>query len=114
MNAKQAYEAGKHQGFSAVIYGEYGPDMDRDEIMGEAYEVEQNSRQYADHPSYDIRSDAAWEAYDRGVSVGIKQGYASRFGKKRAKKVGNPGRKRTRPKARKAPARKRPAKRRSR
>ena len=105
MNAREAYAAGKHQGFSAVIYGEYGPDMDRDEIMSEAFEVESNSRQYADHPSYDIRSDAAWEAYGRGVSVGIKQGYASRFGKKRAKKVGNPAGRRRKTAAKRPAAR---------
>ena len=100
MNAREAYAAGTHQGFSAVIYGEFEKGMNRDEIEGEAFEAEANSRQFADHPSYEIKTDAAWEAYDRGVSVGIKQGYAARFGKKRAKKaVKNPSR-RKRPSAR--------------
>lgn len=83
MNAREAYEAGKDQGYSAVIYGEFPKGMDREEIASEAWEIEENARQYADHPTYDIHSDAAWEAYDRGVNVGIKQGIAARFGAKR-------------------------------
>lgn len=102
MNARDAYNAGKDQGYSAVIYGEFPEGMDREEIASEAWEIEQNARQYADHPSYDIRSDAAWEAYDRGVGVGIKQGISARFGAKRPtrKTSRNPRRRTTRRRSR--------------
>lgn len=79
LNAREAYEAGKEQGYQAVVYGEFEKDMDRDDIRSEAFEIEGNARQYADHPSYEIHSDAAWESYDRGVNVGITQGLRKRF-----------------------------------
>lgn len=86
LNAKEAYDAGRDEGYNAAVYGEFEPGATRDDMASEAFEIESNARQYAGHPTYEIESDAAWEAYDRGVGVGIKKGLAERFGKPRKTK----------------------------
>lgn len=79
LNAREAYDAGRDEGYNAAVYGEFEPGASRDDMMSEAYEIESNARQYAGHPTYEIESDAAWDAYERGVGVGIKKGLAERF-----------------------------------
>lgn len=66
--ARAAFDAGCWEGYEAYQNVDVQDDEDRAEAAAEA---ESNARQYADHPTYELRSDAEWEAYEDGVSAGI-------------------------------------------
>lgn len=110
---RELHEIGWHQGQQAIKYAEpdeydfseagvegediedvYRQDYDTaaEILTNAAYESEQNSRQYAGHPTYDITSyygaperdeydiEVAYEAYEAGVSKGIEDGVSDRLG----------------------------------
>ena len=49
-----------------------------DWAVGEASESESNARQYAGHPTYDITGDAAFTAYENGVTKGMDRALKAR------------------------------------
>lgn len=75
MTMKEAYSLGVDAGYSAAIYTERGPSETWEEA---AYESEINARQYAGHFSEDLRTESQWDAYERGVTAGIRRGLKAR------------------------------------
>lgn len=75
------YQEGYHQGWwvTVEVYKEW---MDEDELMTEAYLSEENARQYAGHPTYDLKGNMAWEAYQKGVDDGVADAVYELFNKR--------------------------------
>lgn len=101
MNQREAREYGIEQGSAAIRYCEVS-DIDQREancecgetskaacedcLASAAYESEQNARQYSPFEFFanDInesgdRADGLWEAYNKGVSIGIRRGLKARL-----------------------------------
>lgn len=105
MTKREAYEEGREQGHSAALYTKIG-DSDRreagcDHASGEcrecltsaAFESEQNARQSSpwEFLAHDINDDedhseGLWDAYDKGVAVGVKRGVRERLRKEEVKR----------------------------
>lgn len=85
MTKKEAYEAGRDIGYEIAMDADFDDDMTFDEMESEAYEIEENARQFSpwEFLAHDINSsrypDELWEEYDRGVSVGVRKGLRKRF-----------------------------------
>jgi len=90
MNSKEAYELGRDAGYSAGMNCDFDVDLDVDGetpeecFVSAAYESEENARQYSpfEFHAHDMNSarnpDACWEAYDKGVGVGIRKAWRER------------------------------------
>ena len=77
VGVKEAYSLGREAGYSAAVdMEEKGSGETWEEA---AYESEDNARQYAGHYSEDLRTDAEWDAYERGVVKGITKGIKARL-----------------------------------
>ncbi len=98
MTKQEVYQRGIQAGYEAAIYTEVSEDdqqaccacEDSEECadcLGQAaYESEKNARQYSpfEFLAHAIKSRdplAQWEAYDKGVSAGIKRGIKQRLGR---------------------------------
>ena len=84
MNKKDARAEGEDRGYSAGIYGTEGFKTE-DEFFSMAYESEDNARQVSPFEffAHDVnecedRADGLWEAYDEGVTAGIKKAWKER------------------------------------
>lgn len=99
MNQKEAREYGRGQGLAAAKYTEVG-EQDRREVGCDcddgaechdclthaAFESEENARQFSpwEFLAHDInvcgdRAEGLWQAYDKGVEVGIAKGVRARL-----------------------------------
>lgn len=99
MNQKEAREHGRDAGLAAAKYTEASPEDKREAgcdcadgqechecLTRAAFESESNARQYSpwEFLAHDInssgdRSEGLWEAYDKGVEVGIRKGVRERL-----------------------------------
>lgn len=79
MNKREAYELGRECAAEADEYGDYTTEeLANADTFGQAmYEVLENARQYAGHPTYDIagkrNADSLYEAFEQGESDGIAE-----------------------------------------
>lgn len=76
MNLKEAYQEGFDRGYEAGLFCEVEEGEDKEAA---AFEAEDTSRQFSPFEffAHDVnecgdRTEGLWEAYDKGVSAGIK------------------------------------------
>lgn len=90
MKKKEAFRYGRERGYEAALCCELTEhQLDtmniaefRSVLRSEAYEAEDNSRQFAGFEFFahevndenEGRSEGLWEAFDRGVAVGVERG----------------------------------------
>ena len=91
MNKKQAWAEGYNHGYEAATYCEVdtdglSPTEYKEKVREEAYEAEENGRQYSpfEFLAHDLnesedRADGLWEAYYEGVVAGIDAGVKERM-----------------------------------
>ena len=84
MNQRQAYRLGVTSALEAAEYGDFTPAelQDKDAFFSACFEICENKRQYAGHPGYDFNgqknSEALWDAFDKGETVGVRKGWQKR------------------------------------
>lgn len=81
MNQKDAYKQGIADAMEHGRYGDFSSHeiSDLDAFVTAIFEIDDNSRQYAGHVSYDFarepNSEALFDAYERGLAVGARRAY---------------------------------------
>lgn len=84
MTKKTAYQLGVNSGLEAGQYGDFSAAelADEDAFVEACSEIGDNKRQYAGHPCYDFNgqsnSDALYDAFDHGETVGIRKAWRAR------------------------------------
>ncbi len=92
MNTKEAYSLGVDSGLETARFGDFSENAlrDHDEFLTEADEIVHNKRQFADSPTYEFarepNSEALFDAFDRGETVGLNKGWRQFHAKEAAKK----------------------------
>lgn len=78
MNKKEAFVYGLVNGEAAIKYN-YDSEKDDDTLESEAFEAEQNARQFTPFEFFakevndcGDRAEGIWESYDEGVAKGIR------------------------------------------
>lgn len=84
MNKKEAYQKGKERGEAIVEYMEDLP-TDYDEAITEAYQIEENDRQFSpfEFTAQELNSaqypDELWDKFEEGISDGIENAINKRI-----------------------------------
>ena len=84
MNTKQAYEEGQYKGKDIcsnidTLLGSMG----EDNFISEAYDILENHKQFSGDITYELKSDAQWEAFEKGFEIQVKKEVKARYGKGR-------------------------------
>lgn len=82
MTKRDAYQQGKDIAEAINYDGDFtGKELSSEDNFREAFwEIVENRKQYADDISYDLKTDAQWEAYEEGLARGLDIICKARFG----------------------------------
>ena len=89
MNKQDARKLGRDSAFELATMGDFDAEelSNFEKFSDASYEIQQNARQFAGDPTYDLasepNSESLFDAYDEGEEIGIKEAWRARQQAKR-------------------------------